>query len=46
MRAPVLKLEAFGLKEFILGNIKGTVKAQEEEVEGELAPSGISGFKP
>jgi len=46
VRAPVLKLEAFGLKEFILGNIKGTVKAQEEEVEGELAPSGISGFKP
>ena len=46
VRAPSLKLEAFGLKEFILGNIKGTVRAQEEEVEGELAPSGISGFKP
>ena len=45
VKAPVLKLEAYGLKEFILANIKNLEKAEEEEVEGELAPSGISSFK-
>jgi len=45
VRAPVLKLDAYGLKEFILGNIKNLEKSKEEELEGELAPSGVSNFK-
>lgn len=46
VRAPVLKLDAYGLKEFILGNIKNLEKTKEEELEGEFATSGISSFKP
>ena len=46
VRAPVLKLDAYGLKEFILGNIKNLEESKEEELEGELAPSGISNFEP
>ena len=45
VKAPVLRLDAYGLKEFILANIENLEKATEEEVEGELAPSGISTFK-
>jgi len=46
VRAPVLKLDAYGLKEFILGNLKNLEKSKEEELEGELATTGISNFKP
>ena len=45
VKAPVLRLDAYGLKEFILANIKNVEKAPEEEVEGELAPSGISTYE-
>lgn len=46
-KAPVLRMDAYGLKEFILGNVENAVKDNEEEtVEGNLAPSGISNFKP
>jgi len=45
VRAPVLKLDAYGLKEFVLGNIKNLEESKEEELEGELAPSGVSNFK-
>ncbi len=46
VRAPVLKLDAYGLKEFILANLTNLERSQEEELEGDLAPSGVSGFKP
>ncbi|MEO2066489.1 MAG: tetraacyldisaccharide 4'-kinase [Desulfurobacteriaceae bacterium] len=46
VRAPVLKLEAYGLKEFILANVKNVQRSKEEELEGDLAPSGVSSFKP
>ena len=45
VRAPVLRLEAYGLKEFIISNIKNVQKVKEEELEGEFATSGISNFK-
>ncbi|TCK06554.1 tetraacyldisaccharide 4'-kinase [Phorcysia thermohydrogeniphila] len=44
-RAPVLRLEAYGLKEFILSNLEGTEKVKEEEIEGEFTPAGVSTFK-
>ncbi|WP_457679117.1 tetraacyldisaccharide 4'-kinase [Thermovibrio sp.] len=46
VRAPVLSLEVYGLKEFILANINNLEREEKEKIEGELAPSGISGFKP
>ena len=45
VKAPVLKVEAYGLKEFILANIKNVEKAEEEAVEGDFSPSGVSTFK-
>ena len=45
-KAPVLRMDAYGLKEFILGNIKNVVKVEEETVEGNLTPSGVSNFEP
>jgi len=44
-KAPVLRFEAYGLKEFILSNLQGTEKAKEEDVEGDLTPAGVSTFK-
>jgi tetraacyldisaccharide 4'-kinase len=44
-KAPVLRFEAYGLKEFILSNLEGTEKAKEEEVEGDFTPAGVSTFK-
>ena len=44
-KAPVLRVEAYGLKEFILANIKNVEKAEEEAVEGDFSPSGVSTFK-
>ena len=44
-KAPVLRVEAYGLKEFILANIKNVEKAEEDVVEGNLSPSGVSTFK-
>jgi len=44
-KAPVLRVDAYGLKEFILANIENAEKAEEEAVEGELSPSGVSTFK-
>jgi tetraacyldisaccharide 4'-kinase len=43
-KAPVLRLESPGLREFILANIKSTVK-KEEEVEETLSHSGVSVLK-
>ena len=43
-KAPVLRLDAYGLKEFIVSNIKN-VERVEEEVEGDFLPSGVSTFK-
>ncbi len=42
-KAPVLRLDAFGLKEFILSNIENTERSIEE-VEG-FSPAGISTFE-
>jgi tetraacyldisaccharide 4'-kinase len=44
-KAPVLRLEAYGLKEFILSNLEGTERVEEEEIEGEFTPAGVSTFK-
>ncbi len=45
VKAPVLSVDVYGLKEFILANIKNVEKVEEEAVEGELSPSGVSTFK-
>ncbi len=45
VKAPVLRLEAYGLKEFILANIKNLEKQEEEEVEGAFASTGVPDFK-
>jgi tetraacyldisaccharide 4'-kinase len=44
-KAPVLRLDSYGLKEFLLANIENTERNEEEEFEGSLATSGISDFK-
>lgn len=44
VKVPILRLEAYGLKGFILSNIKN-VERVEEEIEGNFLPSGVSTFK-
>ena len=43
LKVPVLMMEVPGLKEYLINNIKNTVK--EEEVERNVAPIGISAIK-
>ncbi|WP_163328509.1 tetraacyldisaccharide 4'-kinase [Desulfurobacterium thermolithotrophum] len=44
LKAPVIRFDAYGLKEYLSSNIENTEKL-EEEVERGFIPSGISTFK-